>query len=315
MTTLGGMTRIVLGLLLILAFPGRLPSQNAVDLTRQGLELMNQGLYREAEGPLLRALDLAGPANPTALYNLATLYHRQEAERLHRLALKQLELQHGPFHPDFAQSLNDLGAIYRSAGRYSQAIAFLERAMRILEANPSHESIPTVLNNLAAVYSEMGEYAKAEDIAKRALAIAESRRQEGQSAAPYTLITLGRVYLAREQDVDAELAFRESISQFARTLGVRHPDYAIAQSYLALLYQRQKRFREALPPAAIAVEILEQTFGRESPVLALPLERYSEVLKGLGRQREAREIARRARSIVNTGGATVDVQALRRRSR
>src|SRR5215471_510876 len=104
-------------------------AQDAVSLTQQGLELMRQGRYREAEAPLAEALKLVGPENPTALYNLASDYHRQgryqEAERLHRTVLEQLERTYGPDDIQVAQSLNDLGAIYRSTGRYSQAIGAL----------------------------------------------------------------------------------------------------------------------------------------------------------------------------------------------
>src|SRR5258706_11608036 len=140
--------RILLGSILVFTCPGRLHSQDAVTLAQQGLELMNQGRYREAEAPLLRALELAGPENPTAVYNLAALYHRQgrlsEAERLHRRALEVIERERGPrergpYDGEVAQSLNDLGAIYRSLGRHSQAIAGLERALQILDRNPAGE--------------------------------------------------------------------------------------------------------------------------------------------------------------------------------
>jgi tetratricopeptide (TPR) repeat protein len=134
---------IVAGCFLALAFSESLLSQDAEVPTRQGFELMNQGRYREAEEFLLRAFEIAGPANATAVYNLASLYQRrgrfQEAERLHRLALEQIERMRGPFDPAVAQSLNDLGALHRSLGRYSRAIDLLERAVQILDRNPQEK--------------------------------------------------------------------------------------------------------------------------------------------------------------------------------
>src|SRR6185369_2169331 len=86
----GGTFSIAAGSILVVLCASRLHSQDVVALTQQGLELMNQGRYREAELPLLGALKLAGPESSTANYNLASLYHRQgrlsEAEKLHRRA-------------------------------------------------------------------------------------------------------------------------------------------------------------------------------------------------------------------------------------
>ncbi len=308
-----GAMRIVLGSLLVFLCAGRLHSQDIVALTQPGLELMNQGLFREAESPLLQALKLAGPDSPAAVYNVASLYHRQgrfsEAMRLHRHALELIERGSGPFHLDVAQSLNDLGAIYRSLGRHSQAIAALERALRILDRNPSGELTATVLNNLGAAYYEIGHFAKSEEIAQRALAAAE---QDGGSEVPYLLSTLGHGYVARKQYSNAEDVYRRAISLLAEAHGVQHPDYALALSNLAALYQRQRRFRESVPLLESAIEILEKSAGCNSPVLGVPLDRYAEVLRGLGRKAEAREVARRAKSIVRPGAGTVDVAVLRR---
>lgn len=304
---------------LVLTSPSRMFSQDAVTLTQQGLELMTQGRYREAEMPLLRALELAGLANPTALYNVASVYHRQgrlrEAERLHRLALEKIERVRGPFHSEVAQSLNDLGAIYCSLGRYSQAVAEFERALQILDRNPSDKLVATVLNNLAAIYYEIGQHDRAEGILRRALAVAESRRDEGRSDVPYILSSLGRIYFARKQYVEAESVFQRVVAISAGTLGVQHPDYAMALSNLALVYLRQKRFREAQPLGESAIAILERSAGREAPALAVPLEIYAEVLKALGRKSEARAIAQRAKSFVRPNAGTVDVIALRERRR
>src|SRR5258708_4179230 len=69
--------RLVFGSILVILSTGRLHSEDAVAFTKQGLELMNQGRFLEAESPLLQALKLAGPENSTAIYNLASVYHRQ----------------------------------------------------------------------------------------------------------------------------------------------------------------------------------------------------------------------------------------------
>ena len=79
--------RSAAGCFLALACCSVMLAQDALTATRKGLELMGQARYGEAEEFLHRALEIAGPADSTAVYNLANLYHRQgrfqEAERLH----------------------------------------------------------------------------------------------------------------------------------------------------------------------------------------------------------------------------------------
>jgi tetratricopeptide (TPR) repeat protein len=310
--------RVVLGCVLVALCSVPLHSQDVRALTQQGLEYMKLGRFREAESPLLQALKLTGPDNPTAVYNLAALYHRQwrlsEAERLHRRALELIEHESGPLSLDVAQSLNDLGAVYRSLGKHSQAIGVLERAVGILDGKPSSELTVTTLNNLGAAYYEIGQVVQSEDVVRRALAIAESG-QHGGGEVPYLMSALGRQHFARKQYADAETAHRRAISLLAGMHGVQHPDYAIALSNLAAVYQKQKRFPDAVPLLESAIEILEASVGRDASVLGVPLDSYSEVLRSLGRKSEAREVARRAKAIVRPGTWTVDVKALRQTRR
>jgi tetratricopeptide (TPR) repeat protein len=56
-----------------------------------------------------------------------------------------------PFHPDFAMSLNNLGALYSIHDRYAEAAPLLEQALAIREKilNPRHPDVALSLNNLA----------------------------------------------------------------------------------------------------------------------------------------------------------------------
>ena len=300
---------------LVLMLSNALLSQDAVTLTRQGLEMTNQGRYREAEEFLRHAVEIAGPTNATAVYNLASLYQRQgrfkEAERLHRLALQHIEQMHGPFDPAVAQSLNDLGALYRLVGRYSEAIGVLERAVQVLDRNAPQRFASAVHNNLGNAYLDVREYAKADTAVRRALAIAESGHYEDRSDLAYIMSSLGRGYVLRKQYLEAEATYGTAVSMCAATLGSQHPEYALALTNLALVYQRQGRFREALPLLESAKDILERSFGREAPILATTLYACADVMKGLGRKSEARQFARRAKSIVRPDAGTVDIRVLR----
>jgi tetratricopeptide (TPR) repeat protein len=311
--------RSAAGCFLALACCSVMLAQEALTPTRKGLELMGQARYGEAEEFLHRPLEIAGPADSTAVYNLANLYHRQgrflEAERLHRLALEQIERNQGPLDPEVAQSLNDLGALYRSVGRYSQAIEALERAVLILERNPPQKFACTVFNNLGTAYIDIGQYAKAESMICRALAVIEFGRYEDASDLGYTLSCLGRVHALRKNYVEAEAAYSKALAIFGATVGSRRPEYALAQTNLALVYERQQRSRKALPLFESAINILEGSYGRESPVLTSVLCGYAKAMRHIGRKSEARQIARRAKSMAGPRIGTVDVATLRHQRR
>jgi tetratricopeptide (TPR) repeat protein len=90
--------------------------------------------YREAANILpsdadeLRAgyLNYAG----IALYHAGTY---GDAESLYQRALKMREQVLGPQHPDVAQSLNNLAALYYAQGKYTEAEPLLQRALQIWE--------------------------------------------------------------------------------------------------------------------------------------------------------------------------------------
>ncbi|OUL17532.1 tetratricopeptide repeat protein, partial [Nostoc sp. 106C] len=78
-------------------------------------------------------------------------------------------------HPDVAQSLNNLAALYNSQGRYNEAEPLLIEALamtkRLFAAD--HPNVATSLNNLAALYNSQGRYSQAEPLYIDALAMCQ----------------------------------------------------------------------------------------------------------------------------------------------
>jgi tetratricopeptide (TPR) repeat protein len=91
-------------------------------------------------------------------------------------SLEILEKTLGPTHPDVALGLNNLGALYRDAGNYTQAETLHRRALKIRQTvlGPEHPSVAASLCNLAAVCSVLGKYAEAKTLYARSLTIFES---------------------------------------------------------------------------------------------------------------------------------------------
>jgi len=81
----------------------------------------------------------------------------------------------GRDHPDVANSLNNLAALYLEQGRYADAKPLFKRSLAILEKSlgPDHPGVATALNNLAELYRDQGRYVDAEPLYNRSLAIWE----------------------------------------------------------------------------------------------------------------------------------------------
>src|SRR5262249_18473979 len=85
-----------------------------------------------------------------------------EAEPLCKRALDIREKALGPEHPDTANSLNNLAALYYSQGRYAEAEPLYRRAL-----GPEHPHTVKVLENYAALLREMGREDEVDELEAR----------------------------------------------------------------------------------------------------------------------------------------------------
>jgi Flp pilus assembly protein TadD len=87
------------------------------------------------------------------------------------LAIAEKKL--GPDHPDVAQALNNLAAVYGKQGRSADAERLFKRSLAVFEKTlgANHPDVAGVLNNLAALYKAQGRTADAEPLFKRSAAI------------------------------------------------------------------------------------------------------------------------------------------------
>ena len=66
----------------------------------------------------------------------------------------------GENHPDYAQSLDDLAALYREMGDHAAALALCRQAVEVNRTAPGedHPHFARNLNELATLYQAMGDY-------------------------------------------------------------------------------------------------------------------------------------------------------------
>ena len=85
----------------------------------------------------------------------------------------RIEKAFGPDHPDIAQALNNLAALYGRQGRNAQAERLFKRSAATFEKTlgPDHPDLAGVLENLAGLYKYQGRHADAQQVLKRSMAI------------------------------------------------------------------------------------------------------------------------------------------------
>ena len=78
--------------------------------------------------------------------------------------------------PTWANTLNNLGALYWEQGKIAEAEPLYQRALFIKERTlgPDDPALAPSLNNLAALYVRQGKYPEGESLFKRALSIRQS---------------------------------------------------------------------------------------------------------------------------------------------
>ena len=77
-------------------------------------------------------------------------------------------------HPEVAASLNNIGAVLESQGRYTEASAHYERSLAIklkVHGTEEHPDVALSLNNMGTVLFAQGRYAEAATHYERSLAI------------------------------------------------------------------------------------------------------------------------------------------------
>ncbi|MDB9506568.1 CHAT domain-containing protein, partial [Microcystis aeruginosa CS-338/01] len=156
--------------------------------------------------------------------------------------------QLGDNHPDTAQSLNNLAALYRVQGRYSEAEPLYKQALAIRkqQLGDNHPDTAQSLNNLAALYRVQGRYSEAEPLYKQALAIRKQQLGDNHPDTATSLNNLAVFYQSQGRYKEAELLYKQALAIFKQQLGDNHPNTAQSLINLALFYQSQDDIPQAI---------------------------------------------------------------------
>ncbi|MCB8982188.1 MAG: tetratricopeptide repeat protein [Ardenticatenaceae bacterium] len=139
-------------------------------------------------------------------------------------------------------TLNNIGLVYKSQGRYELALTTYEVALAIRREVRDRAGEGTTLNNIAGVYQSQGRYEEALRTYEEALAIRrEVRDRAGEWAILYSL---GLVYKAQGQ-YELALTIYETALTITREVGDQAGEWTILNN-IAGVYYSQGRHEAAL---------------------------------------------------------------------
>jgi tetratricopeptide (TPR) repeat protein len=263
-----------------------------------------------------RDRDLDDAPDPTALDDLARLSLRgelarvdvirkrgrlDEAAALSEAAVRRADAALPAGDLLIAEALNGLGVIYKFQGRFADAEAVYQRALRIVEAAESGpDPLATLMHNLGGLAHARSDFAAGEPLARRAVELREAAYGRGHPAVAADIEAWGALLEGLGQLPQAERAYAEALATFESTLGPESLEAASSASALASVHQSLGRRDEALAGYERALAIRESKLGPLHFDLGLTLNNLGMLLQELDRPHDARAAIARAVTIFET---------------
>ncbi len=179
------------------------------------------------------------------------------ARPLYERALSIYEQILGPWHPNTARSLNNLGSLLAAQGDLAGARPYYERALAIHEQalGPRHPDTARSLNNLGSLLEAQGDYAAARPYYEHALAIYEQMLGVQHPDMLRTAMMLANT-LERQGDYTGAQGFYERLLSASEQMS----DVALSSSALTGLAKSHlylRNYDEAIASAQRALTIRE----------------------------------------------------------
>ena len=236
-----------------------------------------------------------------------------QAENLLQQSLEireaELEKNQKPKHPDTAQSLNDLGDLYRSLGRgrYEKAEELIRDALEIRRTvlnSPEapdvdrHPDIAQSYNTLASLYNSWKRYDEAEHYYYKALEINRRILGENHPYTAHTLSSLADLYFNRaDQSAYDKQVLYEKAKQFTEQAfeirkklnGPTPADMGHSLYNMARLSYANKDYKKAEEYYKETLTLDEKELGSSDLRTVMVRKRYIELLRQMNKPEEANQ--------------------------
>jgi CHAT domain-containing protein/tetratricopeptide (TPR) repeat protein len=194
-------------------------------------------------------------------------------------------------------SVDNLGVLYETQGRYAEAELFFKRSIAIRDKGRDPASLANSLVNLAALYVVQERYAEAEPLYKRALPLLESALGRNHPEVGTLLTRFGGLYYLQHRYAEAEPLHKRALLILENALGPEHPAVAESLNAIAALYEGQRRYAEAEPLYKRAISIREKVFGPSNSEVGTSVHDLAVLYRMQGRYAEAEPLYKRALAI------------------
>jgi serine/threonine-protein kinase len=196
----------------------------------------------------------------------------EDAERDVRDGLAMARRHRPPDHAEVRDAIRALGHVLQERGQYAAAIAALQEAVSLSDADGSTDpGLAIALHDLANAHFYAGQYGDATALNQRVLGLYRARHGDRHPLVAAGLINLGAIEFERGRYADAERYYREALSIVRHWYGSDHPEVAADLTMLARALVYQKRIGEAVPLLDQALAIRERVYGPNHPQVASSL--------------------------------------------
>lgn len=188
------------------------------------------------------------------LNKLAGLYTRLSLEKAEQLANEALSSATSlQYQKGIASGYNNLGVCHAIQGKYTIALDYFFKALRIREEE-TKETVEAskTLNNIAGIFLFQKEYDKAIEYSERSLK--NLQKANDQSGVGTALVSLGMVYAQKLDTTQALRYFRQSAALFKK-LGIKNKEGQVWVK-ISVLYESHQQRERALEACFKAMNLI-----------------------------------------------------------
>ncbi len=191
---------------------------------------------------------------------------------------------------------NDLGVLYKYAGRIAEAAAsYAEAQVRLESLHPAEPLLAAdLLHNLAGLRHAAGEGAEGIGPGEKGLALRRATVGDSHPATGRDLDNLGACYHQAGRLTEAEGAYREALRIFEAAYGSDHLEVGMVVANLAVLASDTGDEAGSEEQGRRALHILTATLGPTHPDVGLTQRNLALALRARGRTAEADALAAQA---------------------
>ena len=217
---------------------------------------------------------LADLINRMGNYNRYISYNYKKSLEYYEQALKIRQALYKGNHPDIAESLNNIGCVYKDGlGQAQEALNYFERALEMynqIYEQKNHPDIARILSNLGITNSSLSRLEKALNYHQQALEMSKILYGDNNPNIAKLLNNLGAFYNDNlGQPQEALNYFKKALRMHKQVYKQEnHPDIATTLGSLGVVYSALGKPTKALKYYQQALEMSKILYGDNNPNIA-----------------------------------------------